>query len=198
MEQSTASADVLYQCRVIVNPKSSFSLGPSCTLMVTRDGLCFESNPPLHIPFGTIRSARVHQLTDGIIEHGDQKTLFRGTSIWTGASEAPKIIQVVNRIQREGPAALSEKEAKKQFGALENYWAFLVVAVAVGSSGGAVGGLWGGVFGSLAQMIINQKPQRSLVFKIVACVVAILGAFIASIITVLLLAQVFPGLIKRG
>ena len=70
MEQRMGSADALYQCRVIVNPKSAFSLGPRCALTVTQDGLHFESNPPLRIPFGAIRTAKVHQLTDGIIEHG--------------------------------------------------------------------------------------------------------------------------------
>ncbi len=197
MEEMETGQDILYQCRIVLNPKNSFSMKPTCQLVVKPDALVFETNPPLHIPFSSIRTARVHQFTDGIIEHGDQKTVFRGASIWTGIWEAPKIIQVIDALKNKGTPFLSSEDVSKQFGVFNNYWIFFIVAVAVGCQGGAVGGLWGGVFGCLAQVVINRKPKRSLAFKIVACLVAIIGAFVAYLITVLMLAQIFPSLMKR-
>ena len=196
VEEIGTNPHVLYQCRVILNPKNSLSMKPACRLVVKPDALVFEVTPPLCIPFSSIRAARVHQLTDGIVEHGDRKTVFRGTSIWTGVWEAPKIIQIINHLKSKGTPSLSSEDIRTQFGFFENHWIFFIVAVTVGSLGGAVGGLWGGVFGFLAQLVISRKPKRSMAFKIIVCFVAIIGTFIAYFITVLILAQIFPGLIK--
>lgn len=196
MAEAAVGPEVLYQTRIIVNPKNAFSLKPVATLKVMRDGLYVESDPPLSIPFASIRSAKVRQLTDGVIEHGDRVTCIRGASIWTGAWEAPKIIQVVNNVKAKGSVLADSEETKKQFGAIRNYWAVFVVG-AVGMSGGAIGGAWGALFGMLAQSVINKKPQRSIAFKVLTCIVAIFCAIIAYLVTVIVLAQIFPGLLRR-
>lgn len=74
MEQGETGEEPFYQTRVIVNPKNAFSLKPVCALRISCSGLIFDCTPPVEIPFEQIRSARVSQLTDGVIEHGKSGT----------------------------------------------------------------------------------------------------------------------------
>ena len=92
----------LFKCKVVINPKNGWSMGPQCVLTLTPSEVRFNTNPPLAIPYGQINVASVRQFTDGVLEHGGQRTVFRGASIWSGALEAQRLIRIINRARVEG------------------------------------------------------------------------------------------------